>query len=174
MRAGGLISLSADAAHAVFKEDVHVTAESIDLHTGGIVTATAREKVMVITEDLQLNTKSIDAYADDAASFATRKATLRAKTFQTATETLDVKAAKSLKFNSAEDVVVESQELQFGGGAGRVRLSSAPKIATAEFEVPDTAAEDPETMMAELAELLGIPVSRLRVQAVEEDEASGR
>eukprot|EP01043_Picozoa_sp_COSAG02_P126089 COSAG02_NODE_63306_length_263_cov_0.951220_1_plen_30_part_01 len=29
-------------------------------------------------------------------------------------------------------------------------------------------------MMAELAELLGVPVSRLRVQAVEDDEASGR
>jgi hypothetical protein len=174
MHAGGLLSVLANGAHAFFKDDLHASAESIDLHAGGPLRATVREKVMVITEDLQLNTDSIDAYADDAASLATRKATLRAKKFQTATGTLDVKASKSLKFNSVEDVVVESQELQFGGGAGRLRLSSAPKIATAEFEVPNTAAADPEAMMAELAELLGVPVSRLRVQAVEDDEASGR
>ena len=40
--------------------------------------------------------------------------------------------------------------------------------------MPDSAAEDPETMMAELAELLGVPVSRLRVEAVEGEDDSGR
>merc|ERR1711871_753958 len=173
MSSGGLIRISANEAHADFKKDLRATAETMDLHAAGSVSATAREKVTLMTDKLQLNTDSIDAYADNKASLKTRNAILQTKQFRTATERLDMKASKSLKFNAVEDVMVESQELQFGGGAGRVRLSSAPKIATAEFEVPNTVADDPEAMMAELADLLGVPMSRLRVQTLEDGEASG-
>ena len=169
LASGGLVSLSGDSASIVIEDDLKASAQNMDLLAGGMISAMAREKISVTTESLTLNTESIEAYADESAKLVTGKASLRAKTLKTFSETLDIKASKSLKFNAVQDVKVEGQELSFGGGAGRVRLSSAPKIATAEFDVGADAAEDPDAILAEMAELLGVPVSRLRMEQVDDD-----
>ena len=127
-------------------------------------------------EELEAETRTIEAAVNtEAKLLANNDVELLSDSTEVQVESAEVTtnrgqlAAPEVTFAGGRSTTARA-----AGGSG-VRVSSQPAslIGTAEFEVSDAAAEDPETVMVELAELLGVPVSRLRVEAVQSEE-SGR
>jgi hypothetical protein len=183
---GDIEILAADGGLAATAERAEVgLASQLQASIGGLMELVAGDSMMLqakelalgSSEELELSADRVDAVADtEAKLLAGGDVELLAAQAEVQAETAEVLtsrarlAAKEVTFAGGR-----STNVRAAGGSG-VRLSSrpAPAVATAEFDVPDSAAEDPETMMAELAELLGVPVSRLRVEAVEGEDDSGR
>jgi len=178
--AGGVVSLAGESASVTVESDLSASAQRVSLHAGEEMRASAAEKISVTTEELRLDASHIEAFADDSASLTTRKASIGADKVRMRSQQLELQAAKSAKFHAMDEMKVESETLSFGGGAGRVRLSSTPKTAEVEVDTLVPAGVDAEseefttTYLQQLASLLGIPTSRLQVSAETVEGDSGR
>jgi hypothetical protein len=182
---GDVEILSADGDLSVVGEGTEISLSAqltasigglMNLMMGDSMMLHAQELALGTSEELEVDAHIVDAVASDEAKLLAQKSVeLLAEDAEVQVESAELTtmrarlAAPEVTFAGGRSTTVRA-----AGGSG-VRLSSqpAPSIGTAEFEVPDAVAEDPETMMAELAELLGVPVSRLRVEAVDTDD-SGR
>ncbi len=129
------------------------------LNAGEEMRAPAAEKISATTEELRLDASQIEAFADDSASLTTRKASIGADKVRMRSQQLELQAAKSAKFHAMDEMKVESETLSFGGGAGT-------SVSTSTSAVLGVDAESEEFKMSyleQLASLLGVPMSRLRV-----------
>jgi hypothetical protein len=148
----------------------------MDLLIGDSMMLQAKELALGTSEELEVEAHTVDAGAHTEAKLIARNGVeLLAENTEVQVESAEVTTGRGrLAAPKVTFAGGRSTTLRAPGGSG-VRLSShpAPSVGAAEFEVSGDVAEDPEAMVAELAELLGVPVSRLRVEAMDSDD-SGR
>jgi hypothetical protein len=183
---GDINILSADGDLSVLGEGAEVSlSEQLTASIGGLMNLMMGDSMMLqanelalgTSEELEVGAHTVDAVANNEAKLLAKNSVkLLTEDTQVQVESAELMTARG-RLTAPEVTFAggRSTTVRAAGGSG-MRLSSqpAPSVGTAEFEVPDAAAEDPETMIAELAELLGVPVSRLRVEAVDSDDTEGR
>ncbi len=171
--------------------DVSVAAESATVAVSGDLGATAAN-VKLNTESLESMTQYLTATAAESASLYAADASISAAgTLSAYMGSADIIAEDSLSMQSAGDVGVrargavvleslDSTTLRSGSlstttGSLKVRAGGGTGTTTATVELECEGECQESRFRAEMAELLGVPVSRLRVSAEAADtDSSGR
>merc|ERR1712216_102446 len=128
--------------------------------------AYAEQAVSVLANEAHLSASStLSAFAGVQASLSTQRATVKAHDAHIKAKKVSMRSSQSMRLDAVEEVTVDSQNLKFGGGAGRIRLSSTPLTSRVTIETADTTTDTKQfeqEFVGQLSSLLGVPKHRLR------------
>jgi hypothetical protein len=177
LTAAGAVSVAAEAATVAVSGDLDATADSVKLNTESLetmtahLTATVAEAASIYTTDASLSASgTLSAYM--GAGDITAEGSLN---MQSAGD-VGVRTQGAVLLESMDSTTLRSGSLSTTTGSLQVRAGGGADTTTANVELVCEGDCQEAQFRAEMAELLGVPVSRLRVTAedVETDSAGRR
>jgi len=177
LTAAGAVSVAAEAATVAVSGDLDATADSVKLNTESLetmtahLTATVAEAASIYTTDASLSASgTLSAYM--GAGDITAEGSLN---MQSAGD-VGVRTQGAVLLESMDSTTLRSGSLSTTTGSLQVRAGGGADTTTANVELVCEGDCQETQFRAEMAELLGVPVSRLRVTAedVETDSAGRR
>merc|ERR1711988_34844 len=165
------ISASSREVQIAVQNDLGVSAKEVKMRSGGKFSAYVGEKAELAAGDAELGVSgTFEAFAGDKAALTAESASMTAERASLRADSVKMRSTRSMRLDAVEEVTVDSRSLKFGGGSGRVRLSSTPLTSRVTINSAETSAVDEEGFVQELSTLLGVPSHRLRMVNVEDVE----